>query len=372
MRVLIAINSLELRGGGVTHVRDLATALVERGHTPVVYSTGGGSVARELSAATVPVVEKLGQMGAPPDIIHGHNHLKTMVALLHFPQTPAVYTCHSWSQWQDAPPLHPRVVSYVAVDHTCYDRLVFESGISEERVRVLLNAVDLRRFKPRGPLPPHPQRALLFSNNAGHQPYLQTVREACAGAGLKLDVIGAGVGRAVDRPENILGNYDLIFAKARCALEALSVGSAVILCDAPGSGPMVTTEELGRLRAYNFGVRTLRNPLRPDLLSREIARYDPRDAAEVTRRIRAEAGQEEVVNRTIEIYEEAVSLYEERGAADALEEGRAVASYLTRLDAEMAAQGAASIRIRKRLRRVPLVGRWGIRFAEALAGRKRY
>ncbi|HEX5706488.1 MAG TPA: glycosyltransferase [Pyrinomonadaceae bacterium] len=370
MRVLIAVNSIELRGGGVTHVRELATALVARGHTPVVYGAGGGSVASELRLATVPVVSDLEQLAAEPDIIHGHNHLKTMVALLHFPQTPAVYTCHSWLLWQDLPPVHPRIRSYIAVDYTCYDRLVCECGIPEERVSVVLNAVDLRKFKPRGPLPPRPRRALVFGNNASEETYLGAVREACGGAGLSVDVVGAGAGRVAERPEELLGGYDLVFAKARCALEALSVGAAVILCDVVGAGPLVTTGELERLRAYNFGVRTLSNPVRADLLAREIERYDPQDAAEVTRRVRAAAGQDEAVARTIEIYEETIARHAESGRADELEESRAAARYIARLDAEMASHGAASMRMRERVLKVPVVGRLGVRLARALSGRK--
>src|SRR5206468_3631377 len=121
------------------------------------------------------------------------------------------------------------------------DRLVFEHAIPEERVRVLLNFVDLQRFKPRGPLPARPTRALLFSNYAREETHLTAVREACARTGLALDVIGEGVGNVWVRPEEALGNYDLVFAKARSALEALAVGSAVVLCHATGAGPMVTT-----------------------------------------------------------------------------------------------------------------------------------
>ena len=370
MRVLIAINSLELRGGGVIHVRDLATALVESGHTPIVYGSGGSRLKGEFKRATVPVVDDLEQVAAPPDIIHGHNHLKTMVALLHFSQTPAVYTCHSWSLWQDAPPVHPRVISYIAVDYTCQDRLVNQSGIPEERVNVVFNSVDLERFRPRGPLPDQPRKALVFSNHASEQTYLAPVREACAAAGITLDVIGAGAGKVADAPEKLLGNYDLVFAKARCALEALVVGCAVILCDALGSGPMVTSGELTRLRASNFGIRTLRNPVTSDNLAKEIARYNVNDAAEVTRQLRATADRNEVVDTTVKIYEDAIARHAEN-VADAAAEGRAAARYLAQLDADMAVQGDAARRISERMLKVPIVGQFGVKLARSLAGRKK-
>ena len=50
----------------------------------------------------------------------------------------------------------------------------------------------------------------------------------------------------VDRPEAILGDYDLVFAKARAAMEAMATGCAVILCDRVGAGPLVCRANLPR------------------------------------------------------------------------------------------------------------------------------
>jgi hypothetical protein len=36
------------------------------------------------------------------------------------------------------------------------------------------------------------------------------------------------------KPEEILGGYDLVFAKARSAIEAMAVGTAVVICDRVG------------------------------------------------------------------------------------------------------------------------------------------
>src|SRR5262245_31349615 len=84
------------------------------------------------------------------------------------------------------------------------------------------------------------------------------------------------------QPEEILGRYDLVFAKARCALEAMAVGAAVVLCSSSGLGPMVTTGRLDQLRRLNFGRRSLREAIHPDAIEREIASYDAVDATEVS------------------------------------------------------------------------------------------
>jgi hypothetical protein len=369
LRVLITNHTLAARQGTELYVRDLATALLARGHTPVAFSTVLGDVARELRAATVPVIDRLERMAEPPDIIHGHHYPETLAALLHFPGVPAVYVCHNWAAWTDEPPKFPRVLRYVAVDHTCRDRLALEHGIPAEKLRVRLNFVDLSRFKPRPPLPARPRRALVFSNYASDETHLRPIREACARAGLELDAVGLGVGNASAEPEALLGNYEIVFAKGRAAIEAMAVGAAVVVCDAKGLGPMVTAAEFDRLRALNFGVRTLRGPLDPELIAREVARYDPRDAAEVSRRVRAVAGRELAVDGMVALYEEVIAEYAARGGDDARAEGRAAADYILRLKSQFNSEVAATARLRERLQRIPLVGRPGVRLARALLRR---
>ena len=329
LRVLITNTTLATRTGTELFVRDLATGLLELGHSPVVYAPFAGPVADEIRAATIPVVTDLAGIGAAPDVIHGHHWPETLTALLAFPGVPALTVCHSWIGWRDVPFDFPRVLRYVAVDHTCRDRVRFENGIAEDRIRVVLNSVDLERFRPRAPLPARPRRALVFSNLAGQKDsHLPAVQEACAAAEIELDVVGAGVKRSVARPEEVLPEYDLVFAKARAALEALSVGAAVILCDAVGAGPMVTTQNLHRLRPLNFGMRALRDPVTPAHLAAEIARYDAADAAQVSRQVRASAGLGVMLDDFIGLYHEVIAEHRARGPDDMAAEQRAVAAYL--------------------------------------------
>jgi Glycosyltransferase Family 4 len=331
LRILITNNSLKYRAGSELYVRDIATSLLARGHTPISYSTTLGEVARELRLATIPVIDDLESLAVTPDIIHGQHHLETMTALLRFPGVPAIYFCHGWIPWEEAPPSFPRILRYVAVDNTCRDRLVYEHAIPEERIRVLLNFVDLERFKARSPLPEHPSRALVFSNNASEQTHLSAIRDACDRAGIKVDSIGISTGNVVARPESVLGEYDIIFAKGRAALESMAVGAAVVLCDSLGVGPLVTASELDHLRPLNFGIRALSEPVSAEAISIQISRYDPNDAAEVSRRIRATAGREPAVDRLELLYEEVIAEFKAKGKGDENEELLATSRYLRSL-----------------------------------------
>src|SRR6476659_5602346 len=215
LRILITNHGLKERAGSELYVRELALGLLRSGHSPIVYSPKLGEIAAEIRKATVPVVDDLSSVSVKPDLIHGHHHVETMTALLHFPHVPAVFFCHGWLPWEETPPHFPRILRYVAVDDTCRDRLVCEHGIAEESVHVILNFVDLKRFAQRTELPAKARRALVFSNSATESSYVAHVREACRRAGISLEVIGSQAGRTSEQPEKLLGQFDIVFAKAR-------------------------------------------------------------------------------------------------------------------------------------------------------------
>lgn len=327
LRILLTNRTLADRRGSELYVRDVARALLLRGHHPVVYSPILGEVVEDLRVATVPWIDNLDNMSEPPDIIHGQHHLETMTAMLHFPGVPGIYVCHGWLPWEEAPPIFPRIVRYVAVDHVTRDRLVEQHGIPADDVDVVLNFVDLDRFEPRGPLPERPRRALLFSNEDG--PHVAIIRDACARSRITLDMMGWAFGNASSTPETQLGQYDLVFGRGRSALEALGVGCAVILISGVGLGPLVTAADLDRLRTLNLGIRTLSDRLTIRGLGDRIAAYDAQDAAEVSRRVRAEASLDATVDRLLEIYRGVLA--RPSTPASAADESRAAARYLRSL-----------------------------------------
>jgi glycosyltransferase involved in cell wall biosynthesis len=324
LKVLITNLEMNERSGTVTYVRDLALCLQRMGHRPMVFSPRLGAVAQELITATVPVVDDLAKIGVEPDIIHGHHHVETMMALTHFSRTPAIFVCHDWMAWHDVPPRFPRILRYCAVDHTCLDKLVAMSGIAESTTRVLFNAVDLDRFQPRAALPAKPRRAAVFTN---YRYNVRPLREACAQLGIALDEIGAASGTPVDAPEQVLPAYDLVFAKARAAMEAMAVGCAVVVCDYRGLAGLVTTENFSQLRRLNFGARSLRHAHDVASLVREIQGYDPAEATRVSAMMRRVGGLDALAADLVDLYEEVIASHA-RHPGSAADEGIAIAGYL--------------------------------------------
>jgi hypothetical protein len=356
LTVLLTNFELATFAGSQLYLRDVALGLLRRGHTPVVYAPVLGRVALELTAATVPVVDDLAKITAAPDVIHGQHNHELLTALLRFPGVPAIRVCHGWLD--EAPQPFPRVRRYVAVDDTTRDRCQFEWGVPADQLEVVLNFVDLDRFTVRPPLPARPLTALVFSNSASE--HRRAVTDACEAAGIRVDVTGLDTRSETAHPERVLQHYDLVFAKGRSAIEALASGTAVILCDRTGVGPLVTTTNLEHLRRLNFGLRTLQEPFGRETLARQIGQYDPVDARRVTAEIRATADAGAAIDSLIGIYRAVVAEAAAGPPADLRAEAQAASAYLERLSPRLRwSEDPRAIRylllrsVDRRLRRVP-------------------
>jgi glycosyltransferase involved in cell wall biosynthesis len=331
LSILFTNNTLKYRAGSELWVRDVCRTLIGRGHRPVAFSLVLGEIAEELRVSTVPVVSNLDKAGFTPDVIHGHHHIETLIAALHYPGVPIVHFCHGFLPWEERPLHHPSIARYVAVDSACFDRLTVEEGIAPERIERLPNFVDLRRFAPRGALPPKAE-ARARAQQSGRAGWVH--RDDSRGVPVKRDRAGSGgcpMGPSGRTPEELMAGVDLVFAKAKTALEAMAVGCAVVLADIFGAGPLVTMRDFDEMRSCNFGIRLLREPHSVDWYRSQIAAYDPAEADDISRRVRQDAALDKAVDHLLEIYERAIAdakNWVSRQAVD-LEAQRAAARHLS-------------------------------------------
>lgn len=304
LKILFTNIWLNNYGGSEAVVRDLVIGSIRRGHRPIVYTPKSGDVAQELRSRGVAVITDLRMLAEAPDIIHAHHVIPCAEALIRFPGVPAIHVCHAFESWIEAPAHFPQIGAYVAVDEACRDRLVHTEGIDPARVLVLPNAVDLKRVPQRTrPLPDRPRRALAFGKAAG----VAEVRSACAALSIEFAAMGYEVGLPTSRPENELVGFDLVFASARSALEALCCGSAVIVCDGRGIAGLVTSGNFAMLRQRNFGLRSLAAPMSVEGLIENIQRYDCDDANAVCALARSEADLEKLLDEFDRLYTDVLS-----------------------------------------------------------------
>lgn len=286
MHILMTNTSLSTRTGSELYLSEVAQELRRRGHRVSLYSPRLGSLAEDLRREGLFVCGNLADLDQSPEIIHGQHHMETMTALSRFPGTPAVYFCHGFIPWEEVPPIHPRILRYVAVSTFLQRQLIDRYQIPDARTHLVPNFVDLSRFRPRTPLPPFPERALAFSNQISNSNIARLIRSACWREGIRFHVLGAANRNPSAVPETILPGYEIVFARGRSALEALACGVSVICCDIEGMGPMVTTDQFERLFQANFGLSILQTPVTTRALVEQLRRYDAQDAAEVCRMAR--------------------------------------------------------------------------------------
>ncbi len=330
MRVLATNCSLRGRSGTEIVTIDLALGLSGRGHEIAVFTPLIGRSADVLRNRGIVVTDRPEDLPWKPDIIHGHHNHVLAAALACFPEAPALFVSHSSNYWFDGPPLLPCVRRFFAVDEACRTRLIAEVGCEKEEIGLLPNAVDLELFSPRPPLPAKPQRALLLTKNTAH---VAAVRAAALQAGLEMDEIGSPFGREVEDLHARLGQYDLVFATARMALEALAVGCAVVVVDGRGLAGLVTLPLVNEWRSNNFGLRLLTRAPTVEAIATEIGRYDARDAALVSNRIRDTASLSIYLDRVEAIHRELVATPGNLpdATADLRAVGRFIAQWLRRL-----------------------------------------
>ena len=303
LRVLITNITLSGRTGTEIQTRNIALELLRQGHRPIVYAPTSGPIADELRAASVPVVSEIAKVQVDIDVIHGHHTPTTATAVARFPDCPAIFVCHDAMAWHDTPPHLPAIRRTLAVDDATADRLVAQEGLAPSAVHVLLNAVDTRRFAPGPPLPSQPRRALALAKNLEH---LEGIASACLAQGLPVDVIGPAVGKMSAAPEALMPDYDIVFASALGAMEAMACGRAVVVVDGRGLAGMVDPARFAQWRRLNFGLRTLRSPPSAAAITGELARYDPDAATQVAHSLRAEGGMPEYVRRLVAVYRDVI------------------------------------------------------------------
>ncbi|MBS7811345.1 glycosyltransferase [Roseococcus pinisoli] len=300
LTVLLTNVWLDGPGGTECVVREVAQGLLARGHRPIVYSPRLGDFARTIRESGITVVDDLEAVTEVPDIIHGHHFIPTAEAIIRFPGTAALYVCHSWRFWVEQPPVFPQIRLHAGVNETIVSQLVSQNGLPAERVALIPNAVDLRRFGPRQrPWPDMAPRLLAFHGGGLHQPF---IREAASNLGLPLTSLGRGGDRMTDTPEVELLAHDIVFATGRSALEAMACGCAVILCGEAGMAGLVTPRNFDWFRRCNFAGPAFTRPVSTDDLIKEIQACDPAEVAQVSARVREVASLDAQLDRFEEIY----------------------------------------------------------------------
>jgi hypothetical protein len=251
MRILLANHDMEYPGGTQTWIRMMRAELLLRGFEVDVHVHRGG-LPVGWSAYRPAVSYDLGLI----------NHHPAFRDLRHARIRRRILTCHGVLPDEERPVLGAD--AYVAVSEAAQARIPLRST-------VIRNPVDPGRFSSTEPPSLELKRVAFVSNRQGAARAI--IEEACALAGLELQVIGRE--DSVADPERIYNWADLVIGIARTAMEALACGRNVMAFDYRGFHGMVTEESLDAMYLHNFGGHA--EGIWPSASSvvEEFGKYDP-------------------------------------------------------------------------------------------------
>jgi hypothetical protein len=270
MRVLFTNWHYSMLGGAQTWVYTAAQALVEMGHTPLVWSDGLGILAQK-TAAFARCSTDLAELGTW-DVVWGSHQITGRVPAI----KPRCQIIHA-TQNQDQEAPVTGLDAYFAVSDEVA-RFISQQGLT--CTGVVYQPIDTQRFCSRKPVRPWPPRVLYFGN---YQRWVPVAAEACRRLGVPFAVCGGPKdeeGRRWD-VENALQEADLVLGQTRCVLEAMACERNAIVCSGwdpdlgYGLDGMVTPATYASLRTTNLTGNVRRRIPTVASLIDEIRKYDP-------------------------------------------------------------------------------------------------
>lgn len=306
-RVLIANIAFGGRSGTEVVTEEIARSLSNRGRGVAVYSANLGTLASQLQADGIKVVDRIEDLPWIPDVVHSNHFIVAAFLKLALPCVPQIVFCHDATAWHDHPYNSPSIRKYAAVDLLCKARIEKALPYNNGNIVVVHNAVDLARFPIRPRLPDVPARGLILAKDREH---VAAVKAACQKLDIRVSAIGPAFGDVVDNLGERLQDFDVVFASARMALESMAVGLAVVVVDGRGLGGLVSSENVMEWRDWNFGRHILKKAATDQNLVTELQNFDPNDAEKVRDAIRLNNSLSDTVDRLELMYADAATAIE--------------------------------------------------------------
>lgn len=312
LRVALCNVALDGYAGSELWVSDIAKYLKSRAIACMVYSPNCGKVAQDLREAKIAVTSSPDDIAAfAPHILHV-NHFESAGPLMErLRGRTIVFNMVHGLLPRPGLPGYSSVDDYGCVSIHARAKIHALTGVDWSRIKVLPNFFDERRFTQISN-PSGARKALLFSSRTPSA-FKDRLTAISASLGIALDHVGRG-GVVSPSPEQILPNYDIVFAVGRSAIESLATGAHVILWDSGIAGPAVGMENYWECVTANFDLASnilpwtyIEDPQSSDWLRAQILKIDAEARVRTTQATRAYLSLSAAGCRLMEAYHEMVS-----------------------------------------------------------------
>ena len=246
MRIVLANSAFHDAGGSETYLLTLGQNLVRLGHEVRVFAHTAGDAAEMARRSGIPVVTDTADLGDPAEAVVAQDGAVAYELAAAWPSVPQVFVCHSSLFDFQQPPLVPEYAAAVVVLNDRVRRRV-EALNADLRVVRLRQPIDTQRFSPRSAPADQPRRALILSNYLSADLRAGLV-QAWGSAGVEVVQVGGDAGRTAT-PEEAINEADIVVARGRAALEAMSCGRPTYVYDTWGGDGWITPDSYPGIEA---------------------------------------------------------------------------------------------------------------------------
>ncbi len=301
MHILICNNRLTKRTGTEIVTRDFALGLKSRGHEVEVLTLQAGAMAEEIRKAGVPVETEANRLPFVPDVIHANHEPMIGLASSRFPKAPILFQNHAPGDVIGAGVNNPACIYYFGISQLACDAISRATGRPTDGI--IGNFVDLSLFIPRqSPLPDKPRRWLVVAEKKHGLRHFGKICLLGAFHRAVVTAVGPRVLRLIQNVPATAANQDLVFASARCAIEASTAGAGVIITDYRGTAGFLHGNNVEEAWQKNLGYTLFDKPSSLAALNASINDWNPRSAEAASKWLRNNASLEAGLSRLEEIY----------------------------------------------------------------------
>lgn len=285
MHFLITINRLNLSGSS-TYTFTLASELRKKSHMVDVFTLFGGALLKKFKEKKIKVFRDLKKIkNKNYDCILAQHSIPALLIRSIFQNTPMIHISHgilpknSFLEFPSS--IDVNIQKYIAVSEEVRDNLLKNFAVPREKIKIIRNFVDTRRFFPKTKINNYPKRILLISNKIDKESYT-IIKKACRINHAKLTVIGFN--KSTIDIENYINNSDLVISLGRGILEAMSCGRAALVFDCKKGDGIITANNIDEIKRNNFSGRMYNISFNETSLDKEIAKYN-KNMGEVNRKL---------------------------------------------------------------------------------------
>lgn len=272
LNVVLATYALDGVGGSETYALTVARELERLGHQVTLAAERLGPMAEQAAREGLLVAQLPEGLPQDCDAAIVQDAIVTPAVVARYPGARVVHIAHSDLFDHQLPMLVSSAVDAVVVLSDRVASRVRALALDVPIVR-LRQPIDQQWFSPAGPLPPRPRQALLLGNYL-HGERRVALTRAWEAAGIALVQVGRPGTCSLDvRPA--IAAADVVVAKSRAALEAMSCARAVYVYDAFGGDGWVTPDRYARMEADGFAGHATPEPVSPAQLTADLGEYRP-------------------------------------------------------------------------------------------------